>query len=119
MLFDPPRERNLFANLSAGRTRQDQLRHVDLCCDDLSAGCSAADVDHDDFVLGELADLGLLAVLGLDAQQATEREVVDLQLCVDGRESSLEAENVAHKSIGSAESWVDLSSHACRRQVLP
>lgn len=115
MLFDPPRQCNLLSNLRAGRARQDQLRHVDLGCDDLGAGRGAADVDHDHFVLGQLADLGLLPILGLDSEQPPESKVVDLELCIDGWQRSLEPENVANQSVGSAEGWVDLGSHACQR----
>ena len=114
MLFDPPRQCNLLSNLRAGRARQDQLGHVDLGRDDLGAGRGAAYVDHDDLILRQLADLGLFAVLRLDSQQPPESEVVDLELRVDGRQRSLETENVADQSVGSAEGWVNLSSHACR-----
>lgn len=110
MLLDTSAEGHLLANVGAGRAGEDKLGGIVLDGGDLSAGGCRADVDHDDFVLRELGDLGLLSVGGTDTEQTTEEVEVDLDLAVDLGESSLESENETDETIGTAEGGVDAGS---------
>src|ERR1700753_4192752 len=101
MLLDTARQTNLLSNLRAGRTCQTQLCNVGLDTQHLCASRCAPNVDHEDFVLGELGDLCLLAVFRLDTQKASQQEVVDLQLAVDAGQFATKAENLANKTIGT------------------
>lgn len=73
-----------------------------------------AHVDHEDLILGELCDLGLLLVVGPDSEQATEQKVVDLDLGVDRRERALGAEDLADQSITARQLRVDHCARAHR-----
>lgn len=100
-------ERHLLADLRARRAGQSKARCIGLNGDHLSARCRAANVDHEHLVLRKLRDLGLLAVCRLDTEQAAEKEVVDLELRVDGGEVAAEAENETDQTIGTAERGVN------------
>ena len=81
MLLDSARERDLFADLGARGRRELDLGEVRLDAQHASAGRRRADVDQEELALDELGHLCLLLVLRLDAQQSTQQEQTDLQLC--------------------------------------
>lgn len=110
MLLDTSAQGDLLANVGAGRAGQDQLGGVVLDGGYLGARRGGTNVDHNDLVLGQLGDLGLLAVGGSHTEQATEQVEVHLNLTVDLGEASLEAQDETDETIGSAESWVDAST---------
>ena len=107
MLLNTPTEGDLLADVGAGGTGKDKLSSVLLNGCDLGAGGGGADVDHDDLILGQLLDLGLLAVGSPDSEQAAEEVEVDLDLAVDLGQAALEAEDEADETVGTAEGRVD------------
>lgn len=107
VLFDTPAECHLFANVGASRAYEDKLGSIVLDGGDLGTGGGGADVDHDELVLGEFGDLGLLAVGGPNTEQTTEQVEVDFDFTVDLGESALETEDETDETISSAEGRVD------------
>ncbi len=107
MFIDPPAQRNLLPNLRTRRTGQTQLRRIGLDVHDLCPRRRRADVDHEHLVLRQFRDLGLLAVRRLDAEQATEQEVIDLELGVNGGQTAPQAEHEPDEAVGATESRVD------------
>ncbi len=113
VLLDAPAQRNLLANLGARGTRQAQLGRVGLDAHDLGARGRRANVHHQNLVLGQLGYLGLLAVGRLNAEQAAQQEVVDLELRVDGGQAAAQAEHEADEAVCAAQCGVDTSADAC------
>lgn len=111
MLLDSARKSNLLANLGTGRAGELQSGGISLDGDNLGTSGSRTNVDHEDFVLCELGNLGLLAVGGLDTEQTAEQEVVDLDLSVNSRELATETKDETDQTIGTAESGVDTSTN--------
>lgn len=114
MLLNSSGEGNLLANLCACRAGELQPCGISLDSDNLGTGSGGANVDHEDFVLCQLGNLGLLAIGSLDTEETAEKEVVDLNLSVDGRELSTETKDETNKTIGTAEGWVNTSTHTWR-----
>mmetsp|Transcript_21621 Transcript_21621/g.47063 ORF Transcript_21621/g.47063 Transcript_21621/m.47063 type:complete len:439 (+) Transcript_21621:259-1575(+) len=114
MLLDPSAQGNLVALLSAHRAREGDLgRVVVLDAENLSSSCSRADVDHEDFALLQLGHLFALRVsIQLDAQQASEQVVLDLDFDVDVGELVGVAQDHAHKTVRTRERGVDLGADA-------
>lgn len=110
MLLDSPADGDLLANLRTGRAGQLEFGHVGLDTQDLGAGSGRSDVHHEDLVLGQLGDLGLLAVGRLDTQQAAQQEVVDLELGVDGGQAAAVAQDETDETVGTAQRGVDAGS---------
>src|SRR5690349_2158204 len=73
VLLDTTTQGNLLADICACRAGEDQLRGILLDGRDLGAGGRRADVDHDDFVLGQLLDLGLLSIGGSHTEQPAQQ----------------------------------------------
>lgn len=111
MLLNTSRQSNLLADACASRVGEDQLSGIVLDSNDLGAGRGRANVDHDDLVLGQLSNLGLLAVSGLDTKKTAQQVEVDLNLAVDLGQLALETENETDKTIGTAEGRVDASTN--------
>jgi hypothetical protein len=111
MLLDSAGKSNLLANLGTGRAGKLESGSIGLDGDDLGTSGGGTDVDHEDFVLCELGNLGLLAVGGLDTEQTTEQEVVDLDLSVDGRELATETKDETDQTIGTAEGGVNTGTN--------
>lgn len=110
MLVDTSAESHLLTDICADGAGQDQLSSVVLDSSDLSTSGRGANVDHDDLVLGQLGDLGLLAVGRLDTKQASEQVEVDLDLAVNVGQLALEAQDETDQTIGTAEGRVDLGT---------
>lgn len=117
MLLDSSTQGNLLTDLGTCRACELQLGHISLDTNDLGTSRSRSNVDHEDFVLCQFGDLGLLAVGGLDTEQAAKEEVVDLNLGIDGWELSLETEYETNETIGTAESRVNPGAHTCRLSI--
>src|SRR3569833_1176257 len=83
VLLDTSTQSNLLTDIGASRTRQNQFRGVFLDVSNLGASRSGSNVDHDDFVLGQLLDLGLLPVGGPHALKASQEIKADFYLSVD------------------------------------
>lgn len=111
MLLDASTQRNLLAVLGARRTCKLELCAVAPDAHDLCAGGGRTNVYHEHFALGELADLGLLAVAGLNAEEAAKEEVVYFKVGVNGGKLSTEAEDEADETIGTAERRVNTSTN--------
>lgn len=111
VLLDSSAHGDLLANLCASRAGELQLGGIVLDSDDLGTSSGGTDVDHEDFVLCELGDLGLLAVGGLHTQKSPEQEVVDLNLGVDLGELALETKDETNETIGTAKSGVDAGTN--------
>ena len=112
MLLDTTGKSNLLANVGASRGREDELSSVVLVGGDLGTGGSRTDVYHDDLVLRQLGDLGLLSVGGSDTEEAAEEVEVDFDLAVDLGEAALETEDVTDETVGSAEGRIDTRTDA-------
>ena len=111
MLLDSTREGDLLTDLGTCRASELQSGGISLDGDDLGTSGGRTNVDHEDFVLCEFGNLGLLAVGGLDTEQTTEQEVVDLDLGVDGRELATETKDETDQTIGTAEGRVDTGTN--------
>lgn len=111
VLLNSATDGDLLANFRAGGTGQAELSGISLDTEDLSTSSGRTDVNHQDFVLGKLGNLGLLAVGGLDTQQAAEQEVVDLNLSVDSRKAATVTENETDKTICTAKRGVDTGTN--------
>lgn len=107
VLLDTSGKGNLLADARAGGGGEDKLSGILLDGGHLGTGGGGTNVDHDDFVLGELVDLGLLAVGGADTEKAAEEVEVDLDLGVDLGEAALFTEDETDETIGTAEGRVD------------
>ena len=107
VLLNSATDGDLLANFRASRAGQAELSGISLDTNDLSTGSSGTDVNHENFVLSKLGDLGLLAVGGLDTEQTTEKEVVNLDLGVDGRKAATMTENETDETIRTAKGGVD------------
>lgn len=111
MLLDSSRERDLLSHLGARRRRKCELRNIRLRSHDLRTGGSRPNVDHEHLVLGELGNLGLLAVGGLDTEKTTKKEEVDFEVEVDFGEVALETEDLADETIGTAKRGIDVGTN--------
>ena len=100
VLVDTPRERNLFADLGAGRACKEDLGQVGLDAHDTATGRCRANVDHEHLVLCQLLHLGLFLVIRLDTEQAAQQKVVDLELRVNGRELANLTEHLTYEAVG-------------------
>lgn len=107
MLLNTTGQGDLLANVCAGRGGEDELGGIVLDGGNLGTGGRGTNVDHDDLVLGELGDLGLLAVGGADTEETAQEVEVDLDLAVDLGQASLETQDETDETIGSAEGGVD------------
>lgn len=111
MLFDSAGKGDLLADLGTGRAGELKSGGVGLDGDDLGTSGGGTNVDHEDFVLRELGNLGLLAIGSLDTEQTTEQEVVDLDLSVDGGKLATETKDETDQTIGTAEGGVDTGTN--------
>lgn len=107
MLLDTATQGNLLADVGAGRAGEDQLSGIILDGGNLGTGRSRANVDHDDLVLGQLGDLGLLAVGSPHTKETAKEIEVDLDFAVNLGESALETQDETDETVGSAEGRVD------------
>lgn len=106
MLVDSSGDGNLLANFCASRGGQGELGGIGLDTQDLGTGGGGANVDHQNLVLGQLGNLGLLAIGSLNTQKAAEQEVVDLNLGVDGGKMAAVAQNETDETISTACEYV-------------
>lgn len=106
MLLDSSADGNLLTNLRAGRAGQAELGSISLDTQNLSTGGSGTNVHHQNLVLSQLGNLGLLAIGSLDTKQAAEQEVVDLDLGVDGRQAATVAKDETDQTISTARELV-------------
>jgi hypothetical protein len=131
VLLDTSGQGDLLANLCAGGRCEGEAGSVGLDGDDLGTSGGRTNVDHlctcqflfsdhaqfvvsyQNFVLGQLGNLRLLAIGGLDTEQSAEKEVVDLNLGVNVGEMSTETEDETDKTIGTAKRRVDASTNTC------
>lgn len=111
MLLDSAGKSDLLTDLGTGGAGELESGGIGLDGDDLGTGGGGTNVDHEDFVLCKLSNLGLLAVGGLDTEQTTEQEVVDLDLSVDGGELATETKDETDQTIGTAEGRVDTGTN--------
>jgi len=111
MLLDSAGKGNLLANLGTGRAGELKSGSIGLDSNNLGTSGGRTDVNHENFVLCELGNLGLLAVGGLDTEQTTEQEVVDLNLSVDGGKLATETKDETDQTIGTAEGGVDTGTN--------
>lgn len=111
MLLDSARDGDLLANLSTGGTGQAELSGIGLDTEDLSTSSGGTNVNHQNFVLSKLGNLGLLAVGGLDTKKAAEQEVVDFNLGVDSGKTATVTENETDETIGTAKGGVDTGTN--------
>ena len=111
MLLDSAGKGDLLADLGTGRAGELKSGGIGLDGDDLGTSGGGTNVDHEDFVLCELGNLGLLAIGGLDTEQTTEQEVVDLNLGVDSGELATETQDETDQTIGTAEGGVNTSTN--------
>jgi hypothetical protein len=107
MLLDTSAESNLLANVGTGRAGQDKLSSIVLDSSDLGTSRCGANVHHDNLVLGQLSNLGLLAVGSPDTEKATEEVEVNLDLAVNLGQAALETQHETNETIGSAKCRVD------------
>lgn len=101
MLLDSSADGNLLSNLRAGGAGQAELSSIGLDTQNLSTGGSRTNVNHQNLVLSQLGNLGLLAIGSLDTQQAAEQEVVDLNLGVDSGQAATVAEDETDQTIST------------------
>lgn len=111
MLLDTSAQGNLLANVGTGRAGQDELSSIVLDGSNLGTSRGGTNVDHDDFVLGQLGNLGLLAVGSSDTEKTTEEVEVNLNLAVDLGQTALETQDETDKTIGTAKGGVDASTN--------
>lgn len=111
MLLDTSAEGDLLANVGAGRADKDELGSIVLHGDDLGTRGGGANVDHDEFVLSKLGDLGLLAIGGSDTEQTTQQVEINLDFAVNFRQSALETQDETNQTIGTAEGRVDAGTN--------
>jgi hypothetical protein len=107
MLLDTSAQGNLLADVGTGRAGQDKLSSIVLDSGNLGTGRSGTNVDHDNLVLGELGNLGLLSIGSPDTEKTTEEVEVNLDLAVDLGQTALETQDETNKTIGSAKRRVD------------
>ena len=113
MLVDAATERDLLALGRADGLRQQDLGQVGLDREHLAARRRAADVHHEDLLLLQLLDLGLLRALArLHAQQAPQQVEADLDLDEHVRQPALEAEHLADEPVRARQRRVDVRPHA-------
>ncbi|KAA8577326.1 hypothetical protein EYC84_007292 [Monilinia fructicola] len=93
MLFNTTTKRDLLSNVGASRVGQEQFSCILLDSHNLSTGSSRSNVDHENLVLCELGNLGLLTISSLNTQKTTQKIIVDFDFDVDIRETALESEN--------------------------
>jgi len=117
MLLDSSTQGDLLTDLGTSRACELQLGDISLDTDDFGTSRSRSNVDHENFVLGQFGDLGLLAVCGLNTEQATEEEVVNLDFGIDGRKLALQTEHETNETIGTAKSRVNTGTNTCRMLV--
>lgn len=117
MLLDSAGKSDLLANLGTRGASELQSGGIGLDGDDLGTSGGRTNVDHENFVLCELGDLGLLAIGSLDTEQTAEQEVVDLDLGVDGGELATETKDETDQTIGTAEGRVDTGTNTWTRLV--
>lgn len=101
MLLDSSADGNLLSNLRAGGAGQAELGSIGLDTQNLSTSGSGTNVNHQNLVLSQLGNLGLLAIGSLDTQQAAEQEVVDLNLGVDSGQAATVAEDETDQTIST------------------
>lgn len=106
MLVDSSGDGDLLANFCAGRGGQGELGRIGLDTENLGTGGGGTNVDHQNLVLSQLGNLGLLAIGGLDTQKAAEQEVVDFDLGVDGGKMAAVAQNETDETISTACTYV-------------
>jgi hypothetical protein len=111
MLLNSSRQGNLLADFCTSGTRQAQLGNITFDTEYFGTSSRAANVDHEDFVLCQLADFCLLAVFGLDAEKTPEQEEVDFEVGVDGRKLAAKTQYVTHKTIGTAQGRINASTN--------
>lgn len=110
MLVNTSAEGDLLADIRADRAGQDQLGSIVLDSSNLGTGRCGTNVNHDDFVLGQLGDLGLLAIGGLDTEQTSEEVEVDFDFAVDIGELALKTQDETDQTIGTAKGRIDLGT---------
>jgi len=113
MLLDSSTESDLLADLGTGRAGKLQLGNIGLDTNDLGTCRGRSNVDHENFVLCQLGDLGLLSVCSLDTEQATEEEIVNLDFGIDRWKLALETEHETDKTIGTAQSRINAGADTC------
>lgn len=111
MLLDSSGKSNLLANLGTCGAGKLKSGGISLDSDDLCTGGGGTNVDHENLVLGKLCDLGLLTIGSLHTEKTAEKEVVDLEFSVDGRELSTKTKDETDQTIGTAKSRIDASTH--------
>lgn len=111
VLLDTARQSDLLADACAGGAGEDQLGGIVLDGNNLGAGRGGTNVDHDDFVLGQLGNLSLLTIGGADTEKTTEKVEVDFDLAVDLGELALETKDETDKTISTAEGRVNAGTN--------
>jgi hypothetical protein len=106
VLLNTSGQSHLFANLCASGRGERQTGSVSLDGNNLGARSGRTNVDHKHFVLCKLRNLGLLAVCGLDSEQSSKEEVVDLELSVNVGKMAAETKDKTNETIGTTQSRV-------------
>jgi hypothetical protein len=112
VLLDSSGQRNLLSLPGTSRGGQLKLSNIGLGGDDLGSGGGGSNVNHENFVLSQLSNLGLLSVGGLDSEKTSKKEEVDLKVSVDAGKLSLYSKDVTDETVGTAESGVDTGSNS-------
>lgn len=111
VLLNSSAEGDLLSDLSAGGASQLQSCSIGLDSNDLGTSGCGSNIDHEDLILCQLSNLGLLSIGSLDTEQATQQEVVDFDLGVNSGKLSTKTEDETDQTIGTAKSWVDAGSN--------
>ncbi|KAI6772529.1 hypothetical protein HG530_003487 [Fusarium avenaceum] len=80
MLLNTSTQSDLLANVGTGGASKNKLGSIVLDGSNLGSGRGGTNVDHDNLVLGQLRNLGLLSVGGPHTEQTAEKVEVDLNL---------------------------------------
>jgi hypothetical protein len=118
VLVNSSGQRDLLSLLGTRGTGELQLCNIGLGSDDFSARSGRANVDHEDFVLGKLSHLRLLAVGGLHTEETAQKEEVDFEIGVDVGELTLETEDVTDETVGTAKGGVNTGTDTCQWSIL-
>lgn len=110
VLLNSPTDGNLLSDLGTSRAGQAELGGISLDTHDLSTGSRRTNVNHENFVLSKLGNLGLLAIGGLDTEQTTKQEVVNFQLGVDSGKASTVTKDETNETISTAQSRIHAST---------
>jgi len=110
MFFDPPRKRDLFADLGTRGRRQLNLGEVAFHAQHTAARGRRANVDEQQLVLGQLRDLGLFLVFRPHAEKSTKQEQTNFEFRVHFWKLPDGTQDLSYQPICTAERRVNFGS---------